>query len=177
MEVVIGKLHDATGVFTRKGRCAIWRIILAIWLFGAVVGDLRTYKITNHYCLCMAVFGVILQGYLYGLDGICKAVRSAMIPFFILYLLFLIRVIGAGDIKLLCATGVYAGTDIWRILKYACLATGVVAVIKRALDVQKISRNPMAVHINQKRYTCMHMSVPIAAGYVWYVMEGWLYGI
>lgn len=174
---MIGKLHDATGVFTQKGRCAIWKIILAIWLFGAVAGDLRTYKIPNRYCLCMAVSGVMLQGYLYGSAGIREAWMGAIIPFFILFGFFLIRVIGAGDVKLLCAAGVYAGADIWKILKYACLAAGVVAVIKRVLDVQKRSRNPIVVHINKKRYTCMHMSVPIAVGYVWYVMEGWLYGV
>lgn len=179
---VIGKLHDFMSAFAQKRRCTIWNIVLFIWLTGAVAADLRTYKIPNRLCIGMAGSGIVLQGYFFGSRGLLSAGAGMLIPFVVLFALFWIRMIGAGDIKLLCAVGTYAGKDIWDILLYVCVAAGGVALAKKiCVERKKRTLQSLETSVDEAaktwRFTRMHMSVPIALGCVWYVMKGWLYGL
>lgn len=141
----------------------IWKIIFGLWLTGAVVADLSTYKIPNRLCLCMAVNGVAMQLYLHGAKGMIDACIGMGIPFAVLFVLFVARVLGAGDIKLLSAAGTFVGAGIGSVLLYTCICAGVMAVLK-LIWVARSNRN------RERTATRMHMSVPIACGCVIYMI-------
>ncbi len=142
------------------------------------MADLKTYRIPNRFCTAMAVSGVLLRGYLYGTNGFFESVRGMVIPFVVLFVIFAIHVIGAGDVKLLCGIGAYAGDDIWKILTYTCVMTGVAALIKGvAFRTPRMGLQAEGRMYGMKQHTRMHLSVPIAFGCVWYGMEGLMYGI
>ena len=94
-----------------------------------------------------------------------------MIPFVVLFVIFAIHVIGAGDVKLLCGIGAYAGDDIWKILTYTCVMTGVAALIKGvAFRTPRMGLQAEGWMYGMKQHTRMHLSVPIAFGCVWYAV-------
>ena len=161
----------------------IWKIIFGLWLTGAVVADLSTYKIPNRLCLCMAVNGVAMQLYLHGAKGMIDAGIGMGIPFAVLFVLFVARVLGAGDIKLLSAAGTFVGTGIGPVLLYTCICAGVTAVLKLIWVVCSNRKKECTEWGKQsgtaglwerlagvKTATRMHMSVPIACGCVIYMI-------
>ncbi|MBR2527276.1 MAG: prepilin peptidase [Blautia sp.] len=93
---------------------------------GAVVMDVKSARISNRWIL-MGLAGAFLgqllrsggQGILAGMKGFC-------IPFLLLGWLFPFRMMGAGDIKLLCVLGVFLGPE--RILFCLMWTMGIGAV-------------------------------------------------
>lgn len=161
----------------QKRRCAIWNIILGIWLLGAVVVDLRTYKIPNRFCLCMIGCGFLLQGYAHGVEGLLAGGQGMLIGFATLYGLFWIRVLGAGDVKLFCAIGAFMGKEVWNVLQYTCIFAGGLAVGKLAVILAKRRKMPFLSEAERTEGVRMHMSVPILLGYIAYVTGGVSIGI
>ncbi len=78
----------------------IIRGVLSTLLFVAAVGDMRTGRIRNRLILTGLGIGLFYQIWEEGLFGIIIFLVQVTIPVIILFLLFLMRVLGAGDIKL-----------------------------------------------------------------------------
>lgn len=151
----------------------IWKIILAIWLMGAVVADLRTYKIPNWFCACMAVNGYGIQIILFRMKGVMDSTYGMLIAFLILFGFFALGVLGAGDVKLVCAVGTFAGHGIWRMLLYICAISGLAAVGKLLLRAGSWRWNKTVVADGTNRnYTRMHMSIPILLAGLLYMTGG-----
>ena len=76
---------------------------------AAVVMDLKTGKISNRLILLGLAAGLSWQIADKGLIGILLFAGGAGIPFLIFGMLYYFRMIGAGDIKLLCTLGGLTG--------------------------------------------------------------------
>lgn len=79
-------------------------IILLILLSIAVITDMISYKIPNLLILIGLVLGVGFRIYFEGVSGLKEAAVCMVLIMLFLVPLFLLRCIGAGDIKLFCMT-------------------------------------------------------------------------
>ena len=71
----------------------------------AVVTDIQSFRISNRLVVSGLISGFILQLLELGVKGIGVFLLNVYIPVILLYLLFLIRALGAGDIKLFSMIG------------------------------------------------------------------------
>lgn len=81
--------------------------VLFIILIVAVIMDMLFDKIYNEWILVSIVAGLSFAAWQGGRTGLLGAVISMIIPIIILYPLFMIGGLGAGDIKLLAAVGCF----------------------------------------------------------------------
>lgn len=79
--------------------------VLYTILYGAVIMDLYTYKVKNWLIIIGLFYAFSYQYIRNGYNGIVRAVIGIFITFFILYICYLFRVVGAGDVKLFCIIG------------------------------------------------------------------------
>lgn len=82
---------------------------LVCLLLLAVILDLRSYKISNHLILIGIVAGILFDIYEYGQAGISLGLPGILLPVILLFPLFLIKALGAGDIKLFSVIGSFYG--------------------------------------------------------------------
>ena len=158
-------------------RCDIWQIVLSALLLGAVIFDFITYRIPNRLTIPGILLGIGFRWYLYGCQGAWQGAEGCMLAIAVLFVLFLLRIVGAGDVKLLAVVGSFIGSGIWTVLLYTCICTGVLGVLK-LLQVWIAGRN---VHLeevltggNRQFFgTRMHLSLPIALGSAMFMAGGW----
>lgn len=82
-------------------------VILLVILVVATIMDLCFDKIYNEWILVGIVTGLVCAVWQNGEKGFFPAVISMTIPIFLLYPLFMIGCLGAGDIKLLAVVGCF----------------------------------------------------------------------
>lgn len=91
------------------------QIGLLVLLFLAAVGDVRTGRISNRLILAGLCMGLFYRVFKEGPVGIFIFFVHVTIPVIVLFLLFLMHVLGAGDIKLfsiisgICSLGEWTG--------------------------------------------------------------------
>ena len=79
--------------------------LLLLISFGSVCMDVRDGKVQNPWLALCALCGLGLRYRLAGSRAFLAGMTAMFIPFLLLGWLFIFRMIGAGDIKLLCALG------------------------------------------------------------------------
>lgn len=82
--------------------------ILAL-LLASVISDIKTYKIKNVITLSFALAGLVTNYFIYGVDGLLFSLAGWCTAVAVLFILFALRMLGAGDIKLFAAVGAIAG--------------------------------------------------------------------
>lgn len=96
----------------------------------ALVSDLRSYKIKNSITYGFMAAGLAANLMLEGIPGILFSLQGIIAPVICLLLLYTLRMIGAGDIKLFCAVGAAMGAAFTLYaLAYAFVCGGVIAAI------------------------------------------------
>ena len=99
-------------------------------LLCATWTDLRTRKIPNILSVSGFLFALLLGLSQAGVAGIWFAMKGAGLGLLILLPLFAIRVMGAGDVKLLAAAGAYSGAPaVVSIALLTFIAGGVLALV------------------------------------------------
>lgn len=103
-------------------------ITLLILLAIAVAGDIRSYRICNLTIALGLVAGLVLNFTVGGFEGLAWSILAAIIPAVLLIVLFALRMLGAGDIKLFCAIGAIMGiTFVLYTMAFSFLAGGIMA--------------------------------------------------
>ena len=77
----------------------------------AAIMDCLTWKISNIWLYSWMGAGFIFKGVIFGAEGIIWALAGFAVPVIILGIFFYFRMIGAGDIKLFSALGIWLGAD------------------------------------------------------------------
>lgn len=107
------------------------RYVLVLTIAATAAGmDLISEKIANKLILFFWITGLGYQIGFWGTAGIWRFFKGAMIPIILLFGLFLFRMLGAGDIKLLSALGGIMG--ITAVLKCILLSFLIGAVLSAA---------------------------------------------
>ena len=101
-------------------------IFLLLVLSLALYFDLKEKRIPNKITVSAVVLGLSYRAVTGGLPGAYDAFLGGLIGFVILLIPFLLRGIGAGDVKLLTAIGVLKGVEF---VFYTALAMGVIGGI------------------------------------------------
>lgn len=78
-----------------------------LFLVPAVICDVRTNKIPNAIIVTGYVTGLLYQGVSAGWHGILRGLLGAFLPLIVLFPVFTIRGLGAGDLKLLSVAGIF----------------------------------------------------------------------
>ncbi len=103
--------------------------ITVIFLVISVVTDYGEYKIKNKHVLCFSALGLVLNGIVGGIHGLMDSFFGMLAPLMLLPL-FAIRMLGAGDIKALCAVGSIMGLKIsvFTVL-FSFMSGGIIALV------------------------------------------------
>lgn len=90
---------------------------LLLFMATAVTKDRQTCRIPNVLLAAGAVNGCLLRFYEEGWPGIADGLAGAILPLLLCGWLFVLSMLGAGDVKLLMTVGIYLGpSQIWRVL-------------------------------------------------------------
>lgn len=89
----------------------IGKLIILSFTVGSMCFDLAEERIPNSWMTAGWITGFILQVYLKGRLGIPAFLTGGLLPVFLLFLLFYLRMMGAGDIKLLSVLGGLMGPE------------------------------------------------------------------
>lgn len=108
----------------------IMEACLAMMTAGtAAVMDLRSMRVDNGWILFSLIMGLSLRILKYGLSGVGMFLAGAVFPFVLLAGLFYFRMLGPGDIKLLCALGGIMGIhDIGKCILISFLLGAVISL-------------------------------------------------
>ncbi|MGS0682881.1 A24 family peptidase [Shewanella sp. 125m-7] len=89
----------------------------AFFLIVAVIVDLKCERIPNVLSFIIIVTGFSINGYFGGLNGLLLSTSGFSLAFVVLLPTFILKVLGAGDIKLMMGVGALMGPSllIWSI--------------------------------------------------------------
>src|SRR5215204_6262922 len=96
---------------------------------AACITDITSRRIPNMLTFGAAAGAVIVRGTLFGSAGVIDAAAGWLTGFLILFPLFFVRGLGAGDVKLVAALGAWVGPieAVWMAM-YASLCGGIVGI-------------------------------------------------
>ncbi|MEN6536846.1 MAG: A24 family peptidase [Bryobacteraceae bacterium] len=108
----------------------ILQIVLAVVAILAAVYDYRFRRIPNWLTLSGVLLGLGLNSFLFGWGGLRTAGLGLGLAFLVYFPLYLLRGMGAGDVKLMGAVGSLVGAANWfGIFIISNILGGVIAII------------------------------------------------
>lgn len=109
---------------------AIRHIELAALVLLALINDIKSHKIKNLIVFPFMIAGLITNYFESGLNGLIDSLIGTFVPLAALMILYVLRMLGAGDIKLLGAIGAVMGLEFVVFAAfYSFLAGGAIAVL------------------------------------------------
>ena len=138
---------------------AVYLILLG-FLFCAVYTDMTQTRISNRLIVLGLLSGFLFRLYTEGRMGVLFYVVNIFIPVIFLYLLFQMRVLGAGDIKLFSMLGVFISTE--QLLRLIVLAFCIGAM----MGICKIVYQFIVLKYELGKLTQIHFSPAILIAYM-----------
>lgn len=103
---------------------------VCLLLVSACWTDIKTMRIPNALNLLFAACGLLYQWMWRGSEGLVAATIGAVAGMLPLYVLFLLRGMGGGDVKWFGAFGIWMGAlPTLRLMMYAIVVAGAIAAI------------------------------------------------
>ena len=137
----------------------------------AMVQDLRNFKIGNRQILVGLLGAAGCMAYEWMMGGVCAEQLTAGFSVLgVLYMVYLIGGIGAGDVKLLAVTGFIWGRPVWKITVLAFLIAsgmGLAGILSGKLKKREMN----VMNCTSVRLHVMHFG---AAVFVAELVTGWL---
>lgn len=112
---------------------------LTVLLVLAAVGDVRTGRISNRLILVGLGIGLCYRIWLEGPVGVVTFCVHAGVPVVLLFLLFLMRALGAGDIKLFSIISSMYSFREWFLCLAAAFAIGALWAVLRMLRLRNLN--------------------------------------
>ena len=115
-------------------------VVLFFLLVYAAVIDIRSHRIPNRLVLAGLAFGLIYSAFVpfWGKHGFLWSLGGAAIGFGVLFPFWLLRMMGAGDVKLMAAVGSLLGLQAIPMALLVSLATSSVFAIAFSLHKGKL---------------------------------------
>jgi prepilin peptidase CpaA len=103
--------------------------ILVALVLAAAFWDLKSRRIPNWLSLTGIICGVALNSFLFGWTGLKDSLAGMGTAFGVYFVLYLVRAMGAGDVKLMAAVGSFVGPGNWFfIFMITAILGGVIAL-------------------------------------------------
>lgn len=119
-------------------------IALAGFLAAAATSDVRARRVSNELNVTIGLCGAVFAAYWSGWSGgALWALAGTGVALLIWFPMFALRLMGAGDVKLLAACGTWLG---WRGVLVATVATGVYGGVLGALWLLRTQGALAAIH-------------------------------
>ncbi len=135
-------------------------MILLVIFVSAVVTDFRERRISNRLMALGLVIGLILRILGEGGIGIVHFLVNISIPVILLFLLFQLRALGAGDIKLFSVVGGFLELrQLFAVMIVAFIAASVIGL-------GKLLYHRLSAKKKDGNRTLIHFSLAILIGYV-----------
>ncbi|OWA34446.1 prepilin peptidase [Saccharibacillus sp. O16] len=108
----------------------IWAYIgCGLFLVAAFATDVRSRKIPNRLNLMFVLSGLLFNGVVGGWEGLLFALKGGAVGFGVLFVLYVLGAVGAGDVKLFAGIGVWTGIGFTtQTLLYSILFAGVIGL-------------------------------------------------
>ncbi|MUG44034.1 prepilin peptidase [Paenibacillus woosongensis] len=109
--------------------------VIEIWgcfllLAAAFITDIRTMKIPNVITITGTVLGIAYHGISGGSAGFIFAIKGAAVGFGVVAILYAVRAVGGGDVKLFAGIGAWVGVPLTlSVLMYSILAAGCIGIL------------------------------------------------
>ncbi len=132
-------------------------VLAGILLCRAVYTDIKDRKIENRLIVCGLLCGIFLAAIRDGPRGVWYSVKMVGIVFAALIILFVIKGLGAGDIKLFCMLAAIFPSDILKIVIMSFFVGGGIAIVK--IFSRFMRKQTLFV-----RHETMNFSVPVMIG-------------
>lgn len=111
----------------------ILKSVLVALVVTAAIYDFRFRRIPNWLNLSGIILGLGLNTLLFAQHGLFASSLGTLVPLFLYGPLYLLRAMGAGDVKLMMAVGSISGPQNWMgILVCTALSGGVLAIVVAA---------------------------------------------
>ena len=105
-------------------------LLLACLVSIAGISDLRTRRIPNWLTLSGVAVGLAINTFLFGMGGLRDSALGLLLAFTSYFVLYALKAMGAGDVKLMAGVGAIAGAGDWfGIFLITSLIGGVSALI------------------------------------------------
>lgn len=138
----------------------VFHLALLMILLTAVVTDLTKGKISNRLIACGLLSGLAFRIFGEGGAGILTFVIHISIPVILFYLLFQMRALGAGDIKLFSVIGAFVSVRELLLIMVCSLFVGAVQGVIKIVHQKVVLGQP------KEKRTIIHFSVAIMLSYV-----------
>lgn len=103
-------------------------LICLVLMAGAI--DVKTKRIPNLLVLSGFCLGIGINSFLFQWAGLKLSLTGAGLAFAIYFVFYVLRAMGAGDVKFMAAIGAVAGPRVWlAIFFFTALAGGVIAIV------------------------------------------------
>lgn len=102
-------------------------VLMMLVAAAAAVTDIRSRRIPNPLAVAGFLAGFALNAAMGGADGLLRAAAGAGLAMLVYFPLFLLRGMGAGDVKLMMALGAIAGPRAWFWVFFAAAVAGAAA--------------------------------------------------
>ena len=144
-------------------------ILCILFALSAMICDLRTYKIPNAICFTGVISGIAFNIFFHGLSSIKDSLIGIVCPIGMLLVFFCLRIIGAGDIKLLSAIGAFVAFDVVKIIIITFVVAGAYAFVY--VIIKLIRRFTDKSEKSKYTFSRMHLSVSIFTASVAYTVS------
>jgi prepilin peptidase CpaA len=116
------------------------RVLLLLLVLLASLFDIRKHRIPNWLSLTGAVLAVALNTFLFEMAGLWYSLKGLGLAFAIYFVLYLLRGMGAGDVKLMAAVGAAVGPFNWLGILFLTAVIGGVAALVLAGSKGRLHR-------------------------------------
>ena len=146
-------------------------IFVCTFTLIAMLYDILSYKIPNWLAGVSLITGIAYSFVNGGKAGLLFSVCGVFIPILLLFGLYLLGALGAGDVKLFAAIGAFVQLKIIPVICICFLVAAPIGILAMFLN----KKEKMRLYKFKVRLTKMHFAVPVFIGTAVYMIGGILY--
>ncbi len=125
----------------------------------AAVLDFHTGRIPNRFILISLFSGIIYQIQEQGIQALPAVVLGIIFPIILLFPIFIIKGLGAGDVKLIAVIGGFLSIEEYQAILYLIIVSILIAAVQSII----------LICVYRKYQSTIHFSIPILLSTFFYI--------